>query len=141
MKSIEEEYDIKSIPYLLTLIIIALPYYQAVLESIGKTGVATTAKEVVEIIEIEVEATNSFIMLGFSIFLLVLITSTIVELKKKVRSAVYFRSLLESSKEIKKDANKNKQDQTKLIKQRQVQIEQKQIEIEKKLLWIKIENE
>jgi len=158
MKKIEEGSDIKSIPYILTIIFFMLPYYKATLEVFGRHTLEEEALKGIEaviipvgaikevevgienIITSSVESTTTVVMFLLSLFILYLITFFISKLNTRTQRAVYFRSLLESSRAMKKDTKEIKQQQIKLVKKRQERIEQKQEQIEQRLFLLKIEN-
>lgn len=123
MKKIEAENDTKTIPYLLTIIFFMLPYYEAILDFKGL---------------------GTWLMLGFSAFILVLITWFIVGAKAKVQTAIYFRSLLESAKEIKKEQETYTKEQLvkqiEQVKKQQEYVENKQERIEQRLFLLKENN-
>lgn len=158
MKKIEEGSDIKSIPYILTIIFFMLPYYKATLEVFGRRMLEEEALQGIEAViipvdaikEVEsgvenmitssVESTTTVIMFILSLVILYLITFFISKLSTRAQRAVYFRSMLESSRAMKKDTNEIKKQQIKLVKQRQERIEQKQEQIEQRLFLLKKED-
>lgn len=125
MKHIEEKHDLKIFPYILTLIGSIVTYYKVFLEKIeGGNNIAI-----------------SLGMLIYTIFIAIFIARLMDESKEKTTKALYFRSLLESAKAIKKEKEMNIKEQIEQVKKQQECIEQKQIQIEQKFLWIQIENE
>lgn len=170
MKKIEAENDTKTIPYLLTIIFFMLPYYKTTLDFVGLNmlnkvvieEIKTITPQVEKIsaekfqeflIEVQnilttvttyVEGINTVIMLILSIIILFVITGAIVKSKAKVQSAIYFRSLLESAKEIKKEreiaTKKQLEEQIEQVKKQQEHIENKQEKIEQRLFLLKENN-